>query len=112
LPAVSSAARKAGVNPSRLLMPLAFATILGCMATLLTTTNIVVSSLLRDRGLAGYGLLDFAPLGLPIVATGVAYIALWADIACLRSQRPSACTPSVRPKATCLATFRCSPKSR
>jgi di/tricarboxylate transporter len=58
-------------------MPLAFGTILGGMATLLTTTNIVVSSLLRDQNLAGYGLLDFAPLGLPIVAVGIAYMALW-----------------------------------
>lgn len=77
LPAVSGAARKSEVHPSRLLIPLAFATILGGMATLLTTTNIVVSSLLRDQGLNGYSLLDFAPLGLPIVATGVAYMALW-----------------------------------
>lgn len=76
LPAVSGAGRKAGVNPARLLMPLAFATILGGMATLLTTTNIVVSTLLRDRGVAGYGLLDFAPLGLVIVIAGVAYMAL------------------------------------
>lgn len=76
LPAVSGAGRKAGVNPARLLMPLAFATILGGMATLLTTTNIVVSTLLRDRGVAGYGLLDFAPLGLVIVVAGVAYMAL------------------------------------
>ncbi|HEX4497480.1 MAG TPA: SLC13 family permease [Thermoanaerobaculia bacterium] len=84
LPAVSGAAQRSGVNPARLLMPLAFGTILGGMATLLTTTNIVVSSLLRDQGLAGYGLLDFAPLGLPIVAVGIAYMALWG-----RRQLPS-----------------------
>jgi di/tricarboxylate transporter len=77
LPAVSGAAKRSGVNPSRLLMPLAFGTLLGGMATLLTTANIVVSSLLRDRGLPGFGLLDFAPLGLPIVAVGIAYMALW-----------------------------------
>ncbi|HEY2738156.1 MAG TPA: SLC13 family permease [Thermoanaerobaculia bacterium] len=77
LPAVSGASRRAGTNPARLLMPLAFATSLGGMATLLTTTNIVVNSLLRDRGLRGFGLLGFAPLGLPIVAAGIAYMALW-----------------------------------
>jgi di/tricarboxylate transporter len=77
LPAVSGAAKRSGVNPSRLLMPLAFGTILGGMATLLTTANIVVSSLLRDRNLPGFGLLDFAPVGLPIVAAGIAYMALW-----------------------------------
>jgi di/tricarboxylate transporter len=77
LPAVSGAAKRSGVNPSRLLMPLAFGTLLGGMSTLLTTANIVVSSLLRDRNLPGFGLLDFAPVGLPIVAAGVAYMALW-----------------------------------
>jgi di/tricarboxylate transporter len=77
LPAVSGAARKAGVNPSRLLIPLAFSTLLGGMATLLTTSNIVVSSLLKDQGLAGFGLLDFAPVGLPLVAAGIAFMALW-----------------------------------
>lgn len=76
LPAVSGAARKADVRASRLLMPLAFATILGGTATLLTTTNIVVSSLLREHGLAGFGLLDFAPVGLPIIVVGVSYMAL------------------------------------
>jgi di/tricarboxylate transporter len=77
LPAVSGAAKRSGVNPSRLLMPLAFGTLLGGMSTLLTTSNIVVSSLLRDRGLPGFGLLDFAPVGLPLVAAGAAYMALW-----------------------------------
>lgn len=76
LPAVSGAARKADVRASRLLMPLAFATILGGTATLLTTTNIVVSSLLRERGLEGFGVLDFAPVGIPIVIAGIGYMAL------------------------------------
>jgi len=77
LPAVSGAARRGRVNPARLLMPLAFGTILGGMATLFTTTNIVVSSLLRDRDIRGYGVFDFAPVGLPLVAAGVLYMALW-----------------------------------
>ena len=76
LPAVMGAARKTGVSSSRLLIPMAFGTILGGMATLFTTTNIVSSGLLRDRGLAGYGVLDFAPLGAPLVLAGVAYLAL------------------------------------
>ena len=61
MPAVSGASRKSEINPSRLLMPLAIGTILGGMATLLTTANIIVSSLLRDAGYTGFGLLDFAP---------------------------------------------------
>ncbi len=77
LPAVTGVARKAQTGLSRLLLPLALGTILGGMATLLTTTNIVVSSLLREQEIPGYGLLDFLPLGLPIVAIGVAYMVLW-----------------------------------
>jgi di/tricarboxylate transporter len=76
MPAISGAARKVGVSPSRLLMPLAYGTILGGMATLLTTTNILVSGLLRERGLAGFGLLDFAPIGIPIVIFGTLYMAV------------------------------------
>ncbi|HSB12015.1 MAG TPA: SLC13 family permease [Blastocatellia bacterium] len=87
LPAVSGAGRKADVKASRLLMPLAFATILGGMATLLTTTNIVVSSLLRERGLDGFGILDFAPVGIPIVIAGVAYMA-WVGRRILPAESP------------------------
>ncbi len=76
LPAVSGAARKAKVNLSRVLMPLAFGTILGGMATLLTTANIILSSLLADNNIQGFGLVDFAPVGIPLVVVGIAYIAL------------------------------------
>ena len=77
LPATSGVAKRASVNISRLLMPLAFGTILGGMATLLTTTNIVLSSLLHDSGTEGFGLLDFAPVGIPLVAVGIAYVAFF-----------------------------------
>ena len=76
LPAVSGLARRKGVSPGRLLIPLAFATILGGMATLFTTTNIVVSGILRGQNLPGFGVLDFAPVGIPVVLAGVAYMAL------------------------------------
>lgn len=77
LPAVMGAARRARLPPSRLLIPLSFSTILGGMATLLATTNIVVSAMLRDYGLTGYGLLDFAPVGLPVIIGGIVYMLLW-----------------------------------
>jgi Di- and tricarboxylate transporters len=77
LPATSGVAKRASVNISRLLMPLAFGTILGGMATLLTTSNIVLSSLLHDSGTEGFGLLDFAPVGIPLVAIGIAYVAFF-----------------------------------
>ncbi|MBU0494458.1 MAG: SLC13 family permease [Chloroflexi bacterium] len=76
LPAMMDVARRIRVSPSKLLLPLAFGVILGGMATLLTTSNIVVSTALKDEGLAPYGLLDFAPVGLPLVAVGTAYMLL------------------------------------
>lgn len=76
-PVISGVARRANVSSSRLLMPLAFGTILGGMATLLTTTNIIVSGLLRGVNLAGFGLLDFAPIGLPLAFLGILFVTFW-----------------------------------
>jgi len=51
-------------------MPLAFGTILGGMATLLTTSNIIVSGALREAGLPSFGLLDYFPVGGPVMIAG------------------------------------------
>jgi di/tricarboxylate transporter len=75
LPAASGAAKKADVNTSRLLMPLAFGTILGGMATLLTTSNIVVNSVLLDNKVDPFSLYDFAPVGIPLTIAGILYVA-------------------------------------
>ena len=76
-PSLSGVARRMKISPSKLLMPLAFGTILGGMATLLTTTNIVVSGLLRDANIPGYTLTDFAPIGLPLTAAGIFFMVFW-----------------------------------
>jgi di/tricarboxylate transporter len=76
LPAASGASKKSGVNNSRLLLPLAFGTILGGMATLLTTSNIVVNSVLHDSNIEGFSLYEFAPVGLPMAVAGILYVAL------------------------------------
>ncbi len=74
MPAVMDAARRTRISPSKLLMPLSFGVILGGAATLLTTSNILVSAVLSEQGLRPFGLLDFAPVGLPMVATGIGYL--------------------------------------
>src|SRR5262249_15555407 len=56
--------------------PLAFATILGGMATLLTTSNIILNSLLHDNDVEGYRISDFLPVGTLVVVAGILYIAL------------------------------------
>jgi len=76
-PALSGVARRSKVSPSKLLMPLAFGTILGGMATLLTTTNIIVSGLLHDENLQGFALTDFAPIGFPLVFAGILFMVFW-----------------------------------
>jgi len=81
LPAVSGAAQRRSVSASRLLMPLAFGTILGGMATLFTTVNIIASGLLREHDLPGFGVLDFAPVGLLATAAGILYMAQWGRLA-------------------------------
>ncbi len=70
LPAVMTLSRQTRISPSRLMMPLAYGTVLGGMATLLTTSNIIVSGTLRDAGLKPFGLLDFFPIGAPLVLIG------------------------------------------
>jgi di/tricarboxylate transporter len=76
LPAASTAADKSKVHLSRLLMPIGFSALLGGMATLFTTTNIVVSGVLRKAGYHGFGVLDFIPVGLPLAIAGIAFMAL------------------------------------
>jgi di/tricarboxylate transporter len=77
LPAVVSIARRVRISPSRLLMPLAFGSLLGGMTTLIgTPPNILVSDALRMAGLEPFSLFDFAPVGLAVMLAGMAYMLL------------------------------------
>lgn len=76
-PSISGVARRSKISSSKLLMPLAFGTILGGMATLLTTTNIIVSGLLHDANLPGFTLIEFAPIGIPLTLAGILFMVLW-----------------------------------
>lgn len=75
LPITIGVAARAKVSPSRLLMPLAFASILTSSVTLISTsTNIVVSGLMTKYRLAPMGMFELAPVGIPISLVGLAYI--------------------------------------
>jgi di/tricarboxylate transporter len=76
LPITMGIARHSGIRPSRLLMPLAFGALLGGTATLLTTANLLVSTTLAQAGKLPFGLFDFAPVGLPLVAAGT-LVVVW-----------------------------------
>jgi di/tricarboxylate transporter len=65
------------VSPSKLLMPLSFASMFGGVCTLIgTSTNIVVSSIAERHGQPPFGMFEFLPLGLAVFATGVLYMLL------------------------------------
>lgn len=71
------AARKARRAVSLSLMPLAFATILGGMLTLIGTPPNIVIAQLRERALgAPYAMFDFTPVGLVCAVAGIAFVAL------------------------------------
>ncbi|BCX05434.1 MAG: SLC13 family permease [Candidatus Roseilinea sp.] len=74
LPGAVDAVMRRRLMPSKIMMPMAFATALGGMATLLTTANIVVSEALTVSGQRGYGLLDFAPVGAPVTLAGILFM--------------------------------------
>jgi di/tricarboxylate transporter len=60
---------------SRLLMPLSFAGILGGSCTLLgTSTNLLVSSIAKDAGLAPFGVFEFLSIGAFLFVAGVLYM--------------------------------------
>jgi di/tricarboxylate transporter len=75
IPIVLSLAAKAGISPSRLLLPIALASLMGGMLTLIgTPPNLVVSIQLEREGLAPFGFFSFTPIGLLVLATGIAYM--------------------------------------
>jgi di/tricarboxylate transporter len=77
LPMVFGIAQKSGISASKLLMPLAFSSIVSSSVTLVSTsTNMVVSGMMSSHGLPPMGMFELAPVGLPIAALGLVYMFL------------------------------------
>jgi di/tricarboxylate transporter len=77
MPLDIEAAEKARRAVALTLMPLAFATILGGMITLIgTPPNIVIAQYREDTLGAPFGMFDFTPVGLVVAIAGVAFVAL------------------------------------
>lgn len=75
LPVFISLAYQEGVAPSRYLMPLSFAAILGGTVTLVgTSTNLVVYGIAQNHGLTGLKMFSIAPLGLVYLTAGMLYL--------------------------------------
>ena len=70
-------AREMGIAPSRLLMPLSFASIFGGTTTLVgTSTNLLVSGSAQANGLAAIGMFETTAAGLIMAGVGITYMAL------------------------------------
>lgn len=79
LPAVLVLSRRAKISPSRLMMPLGYAAILGGTLTLISTTpNLILGSELArlSGGARKLGMFEFAIVGIPISVVGIAYMSL------------------------------------
>ena len=75
LPIVVSMAAAAGTSSRRLLMPLAFASSMGGMMTLIgTPPNLIVSDTLANAGFAPLGFFSFLPVGLVTLLVGILYL--------------------------------------
>jgi di/tricarboxylate transporter len=68
-------ASKMNISPSKILLPLSFASMFGGVCTLLgTSTNILVSSIAQKNGLEPFSMFEFAPLGIILMAAGFIYL--------------------------------------
>ena len=77
LPVALAVAKRTQRPPSDFLMPLAFASLLGGLVTLIgTPPNIIISGIRQELTGAPYKMFDFAPVGLGIALLGIVYLVL------------------------------------
>jgi len=75
LPIVLGLAERLRVSAGKLLMPLAFASILASSISLVaTSTNIVINGLMKRYGLEPMGMFELTPVGIPIAVAGILYM--------------------------------------
>ena len=81
LPVVVDVARRTRIPASRLLMPLAYATLLGGLMTLIgTPPNLLIAQAMTQNGLEPFELFDFTPIGGAVMAIGVLFVALFGRL--------------------------------
>lgn len=74
IPLVLDLCTRLQVSPSKVLIPLSYASIFGGTLTLIgTSTNLLVSSIAQSAGQAPFGMFEFLPVGLVFLALGMGY---------------------------------------
>lgn len=77
MPVVMNVAKKTRLSPSKLLIPLAFGSLLGGVCTLIgTPPNILMNTLLQQYAGERFSMFDFTPVGLAVLIVGVLYMAV------------------------------------
>jgi di/tricarboxylate transporter len=77
LPVIMDISRQTGHAPSRLMMPLAYGSLLGGLTTKIgTPPNLLVSGVLAENNLEGFSLFDFTPVGVIVMTAGVLFMIL------------------------------------
>jgi di/tricarboxylate transporter len=77
LPVVLDISRKKKQPPSKLLIPLAFAALLGGLNTLIgTPPNILITEALKNAGLRPFSMFEFMPVGMSVLLAGTIYMVL------------------------------------
>jgi di/tricarboxylate transporter len=80
MPYVYSWSKRNNTSPSKLLIPLSYAAILGgCMTLVGTSTNLVVNGMAVDAGFDSLNIFDFAWVGFPMIIVGGLYLTFFAD---------------------------------
>lgn len=79
LPVIIKISKERGISPSKFLIPLSYAAILGGSMTLIgSSTNILVSSIANDNGLAEFKMFEFTNVGIVLFAVGGLYLIAFA----------------------------------
>ncbi len=77
IPVALSMAETARYSPSKILLPLSYASMFGGVCTLIgTSTNLLVSGVAQQRGIEPLGMFEFTPLGLIFTTVGMVYLML------------------------------------
>ncbi len=77
MPVAMQLAGRLSLPPGRVLMPLAFGTILGGMTTMIgTPPNLIVSGFRAQQGTGSFAMFDFTPIGLAVALGGILFIVL------------------------------------